>query len=513
MATAELDLDKPALELSTLRRMITLFVVVIGSTAYIAATFSAAALLPQMQGAMAATQDEIAWTVTFNILAAAIATPMSGWFITSFGRRRVQLYSIGLFTLATLMCGIADSLESLVFWRMVQGAAGAPLIPLGQTIILDVFPRRQHRVVIAIFGMANTLGPVLGPAGAGYLAEFANWRWGFYMILPVGIISTLAVPFGLPRDAPNTKVTLDWIGFISLAVAIGASQLVFARGQRLDWFDSTEIIIETLVGAIALYVFIVHSLMARRPFLNLRLLADRNYSVGLFLVLLFGMLNFTPMVLLPPLLKSELAQPDYVVGVVVSWRGLGVLAGFFLSMPLSRFDPRLGMALGFVIQIVSGLWMMSLSLDAHWQVLSANAFLQGLAVGVIWTPMATTTFWTLAPAHRPEAVAVFHLMRNLGSSLFISWSVAAVVRTAGENYSRLVEFVTPASEVLAMPWVVGAWSWDTIPGLLALSEEIGRQAKMIGYLNAFGLYTLASAIALPFVLMVKREELRPNDPD
>lgn len=500
------DADLPVLPLSPWRRMVVLFVVVIGSTAYIAATFSAAALLPQMQGAMAATQDEIAWTVTFNILAAAIATPMSGWLITSFGRRRVQLYSIVTFTIATLMCGLSDSLESLVFWRMVQGASGAPLIPLGQTVILDVFPRSQHRFVVALFGMANTLGPVLGPAAAGYLADYANWRWGFYMIVPIGVVSAVAVPWGLPRDEPNRRVTLDWIGFLSLAIAVGASQLVFARGPRLDWFESTEIIVEALIAAGALYIFIAQSLMARSPFLNLRLLADRNYAVGLFLVMLFGMLNFTPMVLLPPFLKAELAQPDYVVGVVVSWRGIGVLAGFFLSMPLTRADPRVGMVLGFILQIISGLWLMSINLDVGWEVLSANAFLQGLAVGVIWTPMATTTFWTLAPEHRPEAVAVFHLMRNIGSGLFISWSVAAVIRTAGENYSRMVEFVRPSNEALLMPWVVGAWSFDSVPGLAAVSEEINRQARMIGYLNAFALYTFASALALPFVFMVKREQ-------
>jgi len=497
--------DVPALEVSRLKRMLILTVVVMGSTGYIAATFSASALLPQMQGAMAATQDEISWTITFNILAAAIATPMSGWFINSFGRRRVQFWSIAIFTFATAMCAASDSLEGLVFWRMVQGASGAPLIPLGQTIILDVFPRSQHRFVIALFGMANTLGPVAGPAMAGYLAAYGDWRWGFYMILPIGIVTTLAVPFGLPKDKPNHNVNLDWVGFVSMAVAIGAAQLVFARGQRLDWFESTEIVVETCIAVVALYVFIAHSLTHPKPFLNLKLLLDHNYAVGLYLVMLFGMLNFTPMVLLPSLLKAQLGQPDHVVGMVVSWRGLGVLAGFFASMVLGKFEPRIGMVLGFVIQVASGLWMMSINLDVGWWVLSANAFLQGLAVGVIWTPMATTTFWTLRPEDRPEAVAVFHLMRNIGSSFFISWSVASIIQSASANYSGMVEFVNPMREMLAMPWVMGAWSLDSLDGLAKISQEIDRQAKIIGYLNAFGMYTLASAIALPFVLLVRAE--------
>lgn len=176
--TAAVDPDKPALELSVVRRFVVLTVVVVSSSAYIAATFSATAILPQMQGAMAATQDEISWTVTFNILATAVATPMTGWFVTTFGRRQVQYTSLAGFTFATFMCGLSQSLESLVFWRMVQGATGAPLIPLGQTILLDVFPRRQHPTMMSIYGMANTLGPVLGPAAAGYLAEYMSWRWG-----------------------------------------------------------------------------------------------------------------------------------------------------------------------------------------------------------------------------------------------------------------------------------------------------------------------------------------------
>ena len=370
--------------------------------AFNAATFTATAILPQMQGAMSATQDEISWTVTFNILATAVFTPMTGWLVGRFGRGPVQFWSLVSFSAATLMCGLSQSLETLVFWRTVQGASGAPLLPLGQAILLDVFPRRQHGFVISIFGVANTFGPIIGPVLAGYLAESYSWRWGYYMILPVSIAATIASHFAIPRERPGTAAPLDWTGFLALSVAIASMQLLLSRGQRLDWFESSEILIEALVAVAALYVFVAHSLTARHPFLSPRLVQDRNYAVGMFLIVIFGMLNFTPMVLLPPLLQNQLGFPDGLVGYVVSWRGVGVMSGFFLSMLTTGLDPRIGMVTGFGIQIISGLWLTSIDFNVQLSTLCANAFLQGLAVGMIWTPISTSAFWTLdsQPARR-----------------------------------------------------------------------------------------------------------------
>ena len=491
------------MELSVGRRLLVLAVVVIGSATYIAATFTATAILPQMQGAVAATQDEISWTVTFNILATAIVTPMSGWLVARFGVRNVMFWSLVGFSVATFFCGAANSLEGLVIWRMIQGALGAPLIPLGQSLLFDVFPRRQHAMVISLFGMSNTFGPVIGPTLGGYLAEHYSWRWGYYMIVPVGLIACIGTLMALPKDRPDTRVTLDWTGFISLSVAIAAVQLVLARGQRLDWFESGEIII--IVAAIALYIFVAHSLTADKPFLSPRLVLDRNYAIGLLLIAIFGMLNFTPMVLLPPLLQGPLKFPDSLVGIMVSWRGIGVLAGFFAAMFTNRADPRVGMVLGFGMQIVSGVWLMGIDFNVDLFTLCANAFLQGLAVGLIWTPIVTSSFMTLSAELRPEGVAVLHLMRNISSSFFISVSVAEVVHATGANYSRLVEHLSPFNKVLTLPDATGGWNLDTAQGLAGFAQEITRQALMIGYLNSFYLYTAASVAAIPLVLLVGRK--------
>jgi DHA2 family multidrug resistance protein len=356
--------------------------------------------------------------------------------------------------------------------------------------------------------MSNTFGPVIGPTLGGYLAEHYSWRWGYYMIVPVGVIACIGTLLALPRDRTDTRMTLDWTGFVSLSVAIAAVQLVLARGQRLDWFESSEIIVETIVAAIALYIFIAHSMTANKPFLSPRLVLDRNYAIGLLLIAIFGMLNFTPMVLLPPLLQGPLKFPDSLVGIMVSWRGIGVLAGFFAAMFTNRADPRVGMVLGFGMQIVSGLWLMGIDFNVDLVTLSANAFLQGLAVGLIWTPIVTTSFMTLSAELRPEGVAVLHLMRNISSSFFISVSVAEVVRATGANYSRLIEYVSPFNKVLTMPDVTGGWNLESARGLAGVTQEITRQALMIGYLNSFYLYTAASVVAIPLVLLVGRKRAR-----
>ena len=260
------------------------------------------------------------------------------------------------------------------------------------------------------------------------------------------------------------------------------------------------------LAAIAFYVFVVHSITATRPFLDPRLLLDRNYGLGLMLVLIFGMLNFTPMVLLPQLLQAHAGYPDSLVGYIISWRGLGAVIGFFLSNWLGRTDPRYGMIAGFSLHALSGYWLTTIDLNVDRNVLAANGFLQGLAIGVIWVPMSLTAFRTLAPASRAEAMSIFHLMRNIGSSFFISLSVAEIIRATGANYSRLGEHLSLYNPVLGMPWVVGGWSVETLPDLAKISREINRQAAMIGYINAFGLYMLASLAAIPFAWMLGRKK-------
>lgn len=486
------------------RRVLILIMVVLGSTLYATTLLIASTLLPQMQGTMSATQDEIAWAMTFNILATAVMTPMTGWLAARFGRRETMIWSVFCFTVTTLMCGLSDSLEALVMWRILQGALGAPVIPLSQTILLDAFPKRQQGFVTSVFGMAVVIGPVIGPTVGGLLSELYNWRWAFYMIVPVGFLSFIGLRLTLPADRPTGRTSLDWTGFLSLSTAIAGVQLVLSRGQRLDWFDSGEIMIEAFVAAIAFWIFVSHSLTTPKPFLNLRLLLNRNYALGLVLVLIYGMLNFTPMVLLPPLLQQHAGFPDALIGEIIAARGVGATLGFFSAIFLGRLDPRVGMIAGFALQMVSGIWLMSIDLNVDTDTLMLNSLVQGVAIGTIWVPLTLVTFSTISSANLAEGTAVYHLLRNIGSSFFISICVTEIVRATGANYSYMVELITHYSRALALPWVTGGWDVGSVGGLARLSKEINRQAAMLGYINAFGFYTLCSALAIPLILLFGR---------
>jgi DHA2 family multidrug resistance protein len=495
--------DAPVHRLSPLQGVLLVVTLVSSTTIYSASVLISSALLPQLQGALSATQDEVSWVMTFNIVATAVATPAAGWLADRFGQRATMVWCTLVFTIATFMCGASNSLEELIGWRILQGAAGAPLVPLGQTILLDSFPRRQHGTMIAVYGMANMIGPSIGPMFAGEIAEALGWRWGFWMVLPVAVASFLGNWLVLPRDEEPREARLDWIGFLSLSAGIAAAQLVFSRGQRLDWFDSGEIVVATLVAGLALYIFCVHSLTSDRPFVRLKLLADRNYGLGLILVTLFGMLNFATVVLLPPLLQQHAGYPDSAIGEIVGYRGMGSGIGFLLAMPMARLDPRISLAFGALLQASTGLWMMSFDLDVGMNTLILSNILQGISIGVSWVPLTVITFWTLAPEYRAEAMSMFHLLRNFGSSLFISIAVAEIVRTSAANYARMGEYISPYNRVLDMPWAMGAWAVDSAPALARLSNEIARQSVLIGYMNAWVLYTIVALASLPLCLLAR----------
>jgi MFS family permease len=331
--------DDAVYKLTLGQRALVVLTIVLSTTIYAGSVLISSALLPQLQGALSATQDEVSWVMTFNIVATAVATPMTGWLADRLGARATMIWSALLFAVSTFMCGASNSLQELIFWRIVQGAAGAPLVPLGQTILLDSSPRSQHAAVMSIFGMSNMIGPSLGPMFAGQIAETLGWRWGFWMIVPVAVAAVIGSWLALPRTEGKRATRLDWLGFISLSAGIAAGQLVFSRGQRLDWFESTEIILATFVGCLMLYVFCMHSLTTERPFVRLKLLADRNYALGLILVTLFGMLNFALIVLLPPLLQQHAGYPESAIGEIIGARGIGSAIGFLLAMPMARLDP------------------------------------------------------------------------------------------------------------------------------------------------------------------------------
>lgn len=459
--------------------------------------------LPQMQGSLSATQDQIAWVVTFNIVATAVVTPTAGWLAARLGRRRLMILAVVGFGIASILCGLATSVEELVLYRIAQGACGAPLVPLSQAIVLDTFPKRQHGQVTAVWGVGVILGPIIAPALGGALSEAYNWRWVFFMIVPFATVALIGVlAFIRDREAAQPQ-WMDWTGFIALALAIAAFQLMLDRGERNNWFQSREVLIEAVLALAALWVFVTHCLTAERSFLNPQLLRDRNFALSLVIALIFGMLNFTPITLLPSLLQNIQGYPDSVIGLVLSARGIGTFCGFLFMAFAGRLDPRLPMLVGFGLQAVSG-WVMT-GFDVNvttWDVLWTAA-MQGLGVGLLWVPLSIVAFSTLAPNLVPDGTAFFHLLRNIGSSIHISLSIALVVRATKVNYAGLTEHISPYNKAFDLPWVRGAWSTDSLAELNALSNEAQRQATLIGYLDAFTFFWVTAVFAIPLVFLVR----------
>ena len=489
-------------ELTPARRWVILGVIVLSVTLYSTSILIVAAVLPQLQGTMSATPDEISWAMTFNILATAVATPLTGWLAGRFGRRNLLVVSLAVFGIATYFCGAANSLEALIFWRIVQGAGGAPLSPMGQTVVLDIFPKHQHGMVIGLYGVGVVMGAFVGPMIGGVMAETYTWRYAFYILVPVAIGASIAVFFALPRMRRQVQIKLEWTGFILISLAIACLQLALSRGQRLDWFQSPEIVIEVFVAVVAFYMFIAHSLTHNKPFLDLRLLLNRNYAIGLVLVTIYGMLNFTPMVVLPGLMRQHMDLPDSLIGYVVGSRGIGAMVGFFVAGIVGQRFPRRTIIVGFLAQVAVGLWLMTANLNTTPFEFALNGVLQGFAGGVIWVPLTVLTFSTVDPKDLDETTSVYHLLRNIGSSFFISMTVTEIVRSSQRNYEYLTEHITDFNPVLKLPWVMGGWEMDTVEGLARLSREMGHQAALISYLNGFGMFAVASAAAIPLILLV-----------
>lgn len=462
-------------------------------------------VLPQMRGNLSATQEEISWVITLNLVATAVATPMTGWLSGRLGWRNLMFFTVLGFTVTSLLCGLANSLESLILARVAQGAFGAPIMPLGQAILLATFPKHLQPMALVMWGIGAVFGPVLGPILGSIVTEAYDWRAAFFMIVPPGICALVCIWFALRDHTARVAAKFDWIGFLALSVAMAAAQLILDRGHRLDWFESTEMLLFAFVGALALWVFVVHCLTVPEPFLNPRLMLDRNFSIGVLLAFVMGMLNFVSIVLFPTLFHDLRGYPDNAIAMLIAARGIGNWTAFLFIAQLTRIAPRFAIVCGMALQAGAGFWMAQFDInltdtDVFW-----GNFLLGLGQSIAFTPMTVMAFSTLPPSQVTEGSAVFTLMRNFGSSLFISIAVLTVSRATASNYSRMTEFITPYNKSLSMPGgLPSQWSLDGAGSLQNLSNEILRQATMIGYLNAFYLMAFVALVATPLACFMNR---------
>src|SRR3979411_164414 len=304
--------------------------------------------LPYMQGSLSATSDQINWVLTSYIVAAAIITPATGWLEARFGRKPLFLTAVIGFVVTSMLCGAAVSLGQIVVFRLLQGIFGAPLVPLSQSVLLDAYPPEQQGQAMAVFGLGVMLGPILGPTLGGWLTDSYSWRWGFYVNVPFGVLCALGILLFLGRGVDRPLAgRLDWLGFATLSLGIGALQLFLDRGEQLDWFASREIQLEAALCVLGFYLFTVQTLTARNPFLDPALFRDRNFVIGIILIFIVVVVLLATLAMLTPYLERLMNYPVLTAGLVLAPRGVGTMTAMLLVGPLIRFvDARLPMPPG-----------------------------------------------------------------------------------------------------------------------------------------------------------------------
>jgi DHA2 family multidrug resistance protein len=481
------------------------FFVILATLLYSIDWTIAAVALPHMRGTFSATQDQISWVITSYIVASAVMIPTAGFLSTRYGRKRVFVGAMAGFVGASVLCGAADSLATEVFARIVQGMSGAFLIPLSQSIVLDTYPPEKHTRMMGFWGVGSVFGPVIGPTLGGYLTEHLDWRWIFFINVPVGLIALAGVIAFLPETKRDTSRRFDVFGFLTLALGVGALQMMFDRGERHDWFESTEIMIEAGLAALGLYLFAAHSLTARNPFLDPRLLAVRGFALGLAFVFLYGMLTLPPMVLMPPFLQDLRGMPVQTIGLLQSPRGFGLVLSMLAGGLLTHIlGPRILIGFGFACLAVAGMEMSTWNMDVGFWPIVWTGFLQGVGAGVVWVPLQSLIFPALPAAQRTEAAAVLNLVRSIGSSIGVSVALTMLTRYATEARAGMVEHLTPYNELFRFSDVARSWDMRSLSGLAQAQRQVELQASMIGYAADFRWLALAALLALPLLLLIPK---------
>jgi MFS transporter, DHA2 family, multidrug resistance protein len=467
--------------------------------------------LPHMQGSLSASQDQIAWVVTSYIVAAAIMTPLTGWLAGRFGIKYVFLISVAGFTLASALCGAATSLAQLVIYRLLQGVCGAALVPLSQAVLLQINPPHRHAHAMSVWGMGVILGPIIGPALGGWLTDDYNWRWVFYINLPVGVLASIGILIFIHETRHAHREGFDFFGFATLSLAIGALQMMLDRGELKDWFGSTEIWIETTIAGLAFYLFIVHTATATsRSFLNRDLLKDANCVVGTLMMFLIGMPLYGTMTLLPTMLQDLMNYPVITTGLVTAPRGIGTMIAMFLVARLiGRVDIRLIILTGLLVTVVSMWQMTGFSLYMGMGPIISSGILQGFGLGFVFTPLSTVTFSTLPRSILTQGTAIFSLMRNIGGSIGISIVVALLAQNTQIVHSRLVEHLRPDNPLAQAPYLALPFSLTAPSGVAALNAEATRQAAMVAYIDDFKLMMTMVIIGLPLLMLLRKPRPAP----
>jgi MFS transporter, DHA2 family, multidrug resistance protein len=494
---------------STVRWMLTVCIMMATVMQALDTTIANVAL-PYMQGSLSTTQDQINWVLTSYIVAAAIMTSPLGWMAARFGRKKLFIVCTAGFTVASMLCGVALSIEQMVAYRLLQGVFGAALVPLSQAVMLDIFPPAKRGSAMAIWGMGVMLGPIMGPTLGGWLTDSYSWRWVFFVNLPFGVLTTLGLSAFMSETPTRRDVPFSWFGFLSLSLGIGALQMMLDRGEELGWFDSTEIVVEAILSIVGFYFFLADAFTSKRPFIALRIFRDWNFSIALVFMFLIGVILLATLALVTPFIQNMLGYPVLSSGYLLGARGVGTFVAMFLVGRLSgKVDSRLLIFIGLTLATASLWQMVGWNLDVSGRTIAINAVMQGLGLGFVFVPLNTIAFASLSGELRTEGAALWTLIRNIGSSVGISIVIAQLTSMIGEYHSQIVEHVTPFSDALHMPGA-GVLSGTGLPNLEMLEAMVTQQAAAMAYSNDFLLMTLVSLAAFPLLALIRSPKAAPS---
>jgi MFS transporter, DHA2 family, multidrug resistance protein len=459
--------------------------------------------LPYMQGSLSASQDQINWVLTSYIVAAAIMTAPVGWIANRFGRKRIFILCSGGFTIASVLCGLAQDINQMVLFRLLQGVFGAALVPLSQAVMLDSYALHERAKAMSIWGMGVMMGPIMGPSLGAWLTETYSWHWVFFVNLPFGVFTVLGLLVFMDETRKNLELRFDWFGFAALAVAIGSLQLALDRGEQLGWLESNEIIAEFIISAIGFYYFFAHSLTTASPFIQFAIFKDKNFIGGCVFMAVMGLVLFSTMALSSPYLQNVIGYPIITAGLLLASRGCGTFVAMMLVGRLMRYiEARTLIISGLSLTCLSLFYMTGWTDQTGVPEIVTLSIVQGFGFGLVFVPLSTVAFLTLPNHLRTDGTSMLTLLRNVASSIGISIVIAQLTEGSRRVYAVLNEHVTPFNHAIQMPNVRGMIDMGTDAGRAMADVMIAVQAQIIAFSQDYQMVMLFTLCTIPLAIII-----------
>jgi DHA2 family multidrug resistance protein len=459
--------------------------------------------LPYMQGSLSASQDQINWVLTSYIVAAAIMTAPVGWIANRFGRKRIFIICSAGFTIASVLCGLAQDINQMVLFRLLQGVFGAALVPLSQAVMLDSYALHERAKAMSIWGMGVMMGPIMGPSLGAWLTETYSWHWVFFVNLPFGIVTVLGLLVFMDETKADRDLRFDWFGFAALAVGIGAMQVALDRGEQLGWLESNEIIAEIIVSIAGFYYFFAHSLTTAKPFIQFAIFKDRNFVGGCVFMAVIGLVLFSTMALSSPYLQNVIGYPIITAGLLLASRGCGTFVAMMLVGRMMRYiEARTLIIAGLSLTCLSLYYVTGWTDQTGVPEIVTLSIIQGFGFGLVFVPLTTVAFLTLPNHLRTDGTSMLTLMRNVASSIGISVVIAQLTEGSRRVYAVLNEHVTPFNHAMQMPDVRGMLDMTTDAGRALADVMLNLQAQIIAFSLDYQMVMIFTLCAIPLAIMI-----------